>query len=152
VAYVMSRDMELPRAFTKLNLFGVPWVGLIPALLVLSLIGFALYGWRSLHELRLRGRLQIERAELRARREAARESAKEQRGLLMERGRDPDAVLVRLSEMVVPKNVPAVLARSVDSLAELERMDRQAIVFVADRAEALPDRDSEVRALTRKVT
>jgi amino acid transporter len=34
VAYVMARDEELPRVFAKLNLFGVPWVGLIPALLV----------------------------------------------------------------------------------------------------------------------
>jgi amino acid transporter len=34
VAYVMARDGELPRVFSKLNLFGVPWVGLIPALLV----------------------------------------------------------------------------------------------------------------------
>jgi amino acid transporter len=34
VAYVAARDGELPVVFTKLNLFGVPWVGLIPALLV----------------------------------------------------------------------------------------------------------------------
>jgi amino acid transporter/nucleotide-binding universal stress UspA family protein len=34
VAYVMARDTELPHAFTRLNLFGVPWIGLIPALLV----------------------------------------------------------------------------------------------------------------------
>jgi nucleotide-binding universal stress UspA family protein len=34
VAYVMARDHELPRFFTRLNLFGVPWVGLVPALLV----------------------------------------------------------------------------------------------------------------------
>ncbi len=34
VAYVMARDAELPRVFSRLNLFGVPWVGLIPALLV----------------------------------------------------------------------------------------------------------------------
>ncbi len=34
VAYVMARDTELPHVFTRLNLFGVPWVGLIPALLV----------------------------------------------------------------------------------------------------------------------
>jgi amino acid transporter len=34
VAYVMSRDQELPRFFNKLNIFGVPWVGLIPALAV----------------------------------------------------------------------------------------------------------------------
>ena len=34
VAYVMARDSELPRLFTRLNLFGVPWFGLVPALLV----------------------------------------------------------------------------------------------------------------------
>jgi amino acid transporter/nucleotide-binding universal stress UspA family protein len=34
VAYVMARDRELPHFFAKLNGFGVPWVGLIPALLV----------------------------------------------------------------------------------------------------------------------
>jgi amino acid transporter/nucleotide-binding universal stress UspA family protein len=34
VAYVMARDTELPHFFTRLNLFGVPWIGLIPALLV----------------------------------------------------------------------------------------------------------------------
>ncbi len=34
VAYVMARDAELPHTFARLNLFGVPWVGLIPALLV----------------------------------------------------------------------------------------------------------------------
>ena len=34
VAYIMSRDHELPHIFAKLNSFGVPWVGLIPALLV----------------------------------------------------------------------------------------------------------------------
>jgi len=34
VGYVMGRDRELPSFFTKLNMFGVPWVGLIPALVV----------------------------------------------------------------------------------------------------------------------
>ncbi len=34
VAYIMSRDHELPHIFARLNSFGVPWVGLIPALLV----------------------------------------------------------------------------------------------------------------------
>ncbi|TWT41668.1 Universal stress protein family protein [Phycisphaerae bacterium RAS1] len=31
VQYVMSRDGELPRAMSRLNSFGVPWVGLLPA-------------------------------------------------------------------------------------------------------------------------
>ncbi|MGN6369780.1 MAG: amino acid permease [Phycisphaerae bacterium] len=34
VCYVMSRDNELPHFFTRLNLFGVPWVALLPAVLV----------------------------------------------------------------------------------------------------------------------
>lgn len=34
VGYVMARDHEVPSFFSKLNVFGVPWVGLIPALLV----------------------------------------------------------------------------------------------------------------------
>ncbi len=34
VAYVMSRDTELPHVFARLNIFGVPWAGLIPALFV----------------------------------------------------------------------------------------------------------------------
>jgi nucleotide-binding universal stress UspA family protein len=32
VAYVMSRDKEVPHFFANLNMFGVPWVGLSPAL------------------------------------------------------------------------------------------------------------------------
>lgn len=32
VAFVMARDHEAPHFFSKLNVFGVPWVGLIPAL------------------------------------------------------------------------------------------------------------------------
>jgi amino acid transporter/nucleotide-binding universal stress UspA family protein len=34
IQYVMSRDDELPRWFTKLNLFGVPWIALLPAILL----------------------------------------------------------------------------------------------------------------------
>jgi amino acid transporter/nucleotide-binding universal stress UspA family protein len=34
VCYVMARDHELPHFFNRLNLFGVPWIGLIPALVV----------------------------------------------------------------------------------------------------------------------
>ncbi len=32
VSYVMARDGELPAFFARLNLFGVPWFGLIPAI------------------------------------------------------------------------------------------------------------------------
>jgi amino acid transporter/nucleotide-binding universal stress UspA family protein len=34
IQYVMSRDAELPRWFTKLNMFGVPWIALLPAVLL----------------------------------------------------------------------------------------------------------------------
>ncbi|MGH7142860.1 MAG: amino acid permease [Planctomycetota bacterium] len=34
VQYMMSRDNELPRAFTKLNRFGMPWVALLVATVV----------------------------------------------------------------------------------------------------------------------
>jgi hypothetical protein len=122
-------------------------VVLIPSLIALSLAGFAMYGWRSWKELRVRGRLQLERSELRELREAAREAAKKQRAVLVEQGRDPDAVLVRLSGMVVPSNVPAVLARDYASLGELEGLDRSAIVFVPGSFE-----HARVAALTRKVT
>ena len=38
VSYVMSRDNELPHFFTRLNLFGVPWVALLPAVVVPCLL------------------------------------------------------------------------------------------------------------------
>jgi len=34
IQYVMSRDTELPHFFTKLNAFGVPWIALLPAVIV----------------------------------------------------------------------------------------------------------------------
>jgi hypothetical protein len=116
---------------------------LIPGLIALSVIGFAMYGWRSWSELRIRGRLQIERGELRARREDARASAREQRERLLRQGRDPDAVMAKLEGIVIPKSVPAVLARPV-SVAELLPNERQAIVFVEP-----PVEHARMRALTR---
>ena len=38
VCYVMSRDNELPHFFTRLNMFGVPWVALLPAVVVPCLL------------------------------------------------------------------------------------------------------------------
>lgn len=83
---------------------------LIPALILLSVIGFGLYGWRSFRELRLRGQLQIERAELRARRERARAEAQALRQALELAGVDPDQSLVRLANLVAPGSVPSVVA------------------------------------------
>jgi amino acid transporter len=38
IQYVMARDSELPKSLMKLNLFGVPWFALIPAVALPSLI------------------------------------------------------------------------------------------------------------------
>ncbi len=38
IQYTMSRDNELPRILTRLNTFGVPWLALIPAVVVPALI------------------------------------------------------------------------------------------------------------------
>lgn len=38
IQYLMSRDKELPGVFTKLNRFGMPWVGLITAVLAPVLV------------------------------------------------------------------------------------------------------------------
>jgi amino acid transporter/nucleotide-binding universal stress UspA family protein len=51
VAYIMARDSELPRAFSRLNLFGVPWVGLIPAVAVPILLLMAFSTLESLADL-----------------------------------------------------------------------------------------------------
>ena len=38
IQYTMSRDSELPRFLAKLNMFGVPWLALVPAVIVPVLI------------------------------------------------------------------------------------------------------------------
>lgn len=38
IQYLMARDKELPSAFTKLNRFGMPWVGLIVATVVPAIV------------------------------------------------------------------------------------------------------------------
>jgi amino acid transporter/nucleotide-binding universal stress UspA family protein len=38
IQYLMSRDHELPRVFTRLNKFGMPWVGLVTATLFPALV------------------------------------------------------------------------------------------------------------------
>ncbi len=117
---------------------------LIPALIALSVVGFGLYGWRSFAELRVRGRLQIERAELRARREAAREEARALRARLCQDGADPDALLVRLQEIVVPPGVPAIFAQHGAALSAAgppEQPDHQQIVLAdgaVEHARAVP--------------
>ena len=41
VQYHLSRDRELPRAFTRLNPYGVPWVGLVTATVLPAAVLFA---------------------------------------------------------------------------------------------------------------
>ena len=38
VQYVMSRDRELPTTFTRLNAFGVPWLGIATATVICSIV------------------------------------------------------------------------------------------------------------------
>lgn len=38
VQYVMSRDRELPSTFTRLNAFGVPWLGIATATVICSIV------------------------------------------------------------------------------------------------------------------
>lgn len=40
VQYLLSRDKELPKVFTRLNRFGVPWMGLITATLIPAVVLF----------------------------------------------------------------------------------------------------------------
>ncbi|HUN81058.1 MAG TPA: amino acid permease [Phycisphaerae bacterium] len=38
VQYAMARDGELPHAFTQLNAFGVPWLGLVTAVVICTIV------------------------------------------------------------------------------------------------------------------
>ncbi|HVX86505.1 MAG TPA: universal stress protein [Phycisphaerae bacterium] len=51
VCYVMARDTELPGFFKRLNLFGVPWYGLLPAVLVPCLLLLLFHSIESLADL-----------------------------------------------------------------------------------------------------
>ena len=101
---------------------------LIPALILLSIVGFALYGFRSAKELRIRGRLQVERRDLRERREKAKAEAAKLRETLEAQGIDPDGVLVRLSKIGVA-DAPVILSGHDPSALEAE--ERQVVLFVS---------------------
>lgn len=94
------------------------------ALVVLSVIGFGLYGWRAYGELGTRARLLEVRAERRAAREVAREEAKHWAQRLRQEGGDPDAALLRLEGLALPPQLPAIVALPEPNLADLQGLDR----------------------------
>lgn len=107
----------------------------IPSIVILSLLGFTLYALRSFRELRTRGLLQEERRQVRTLRESARDDLRRLSQALRERGQDPDEVLMRLHNFVVPESMPAILAGErldANTLAALEGSTRQIIVFSDD--------------------
>ncbi len=104
-------------------------VVLVAVLVVLSVVGFSLYGWRAAQEMKTRARLQEERAKLRARREDARAEAKTYRDALAASGQDPDALLVALGAL--PRTAPAILGEAAPDLAHLAECGRQVLVFSA---------------------
>lgn len=118
---------------------------LIPAILGLSILGFVMYGLRSLKELRVRGRLQVERAELRARREDARAAAQSRAEALRSKGQVPEALLAQRTEGAPDANalrrVPAVLGHALDeeALERAQKAERQILLFIdADARQSQP--------------
>ncbi len=116
---------------------------LIPLLIVLSVIGFAAYGARSLKELRRRAQLQQERAELRLRREKARGRLHALRDELLALGIDPDASLRSLAQLSILDAVPALVSHDPSRpwpLSEDPRPLRQIILFSPENtyATAIP--------------
>ncbi len=51
IQYVMSHDGEVPKWFTKLNSFGVPWVALLPAVIIPAGILFFVHDLEQLADL-----------------------------------------------------------------------------------------------------
>jgi hypothetical protein len=104
------------------------------SLVVFSVIGFGLYGWRAYGELGTRARLLEVRAERRAAREVARGEAKEWAERLRQEGGDPDAALIRLEGLNLPPQLPAIVALPEPTLAALQALDllgRQVVVVTS---------------------
>jgi hypothetical protein len=101
----------------------------LPALLLVSIVGFVAYGRRSYREITLRAELAAERTELRRRRDEARATAARLREGLASRGRDPDEVAARLRGDAI-HGLPLITARDAGELANLEGSSRPTIVFV----------------------
>jgi hypothetical protein len=105
----------------------------VPMLSIAALLGFLAYGLRAFRELKVRGELQLERREVRARREAARAEAKDRHAALARSGRSPEEVLMRHAQIRVPPDMPAIIgARELDAKAITfdRRAPRQTIVFL----------------------
>lgn len=100
-------------------------------LVVASVIGFSLYGWRAYGELGTRARLLEARRERRAAREAARAEATRLGAQLEAEGGTPDAALLRLSALTLPPDLPAIIAPPHPTATELEALSvlgRQVVV------------------------
>lgn len=113
-------------------------VVLVMTLVALSVVGFSLYGWRALHEMKTRGRLQEERAALRQRREAAREEARTLAERLRAEGEDVDRLLLANQDAPLPRAAPAIVVGDGADLDALASAGRQIIAFVTSSAPATP--------------
>lgn len=104
----------------------------IPMMSVVAMIGFLAYGYRAWRELKIRGALQLERAELRGRRESARSELRAMAASLRATGIDPDQALVRLSGLTFPSSIPAILGPDSFDAAEhaVAGAARQVLIFV----------------------
>ncbi len=108
----------------------------VPMLSVAALLGFLAYALRAFRELKVRGELQLERRELRARREAARAEAKDRQAALARSGRSPEEVLMRHAKIRIPPEMPAIIgARELEAKAiTFDRCAaRQTILFLDAR-------------------
>jgi hypothetical protein len=104
----------------------------VPVMTALLIGGLVAYGWRGWREMNVRGALQLQRAELREAREAARAEAGSLAATLRRKGLDPDEVLVRLEGHAGSGAGPVVVHRDAPShaeLTELGALGRQVIVF-----------------------
>ncbi len=117
-------------------------VFVVPLMMFLFVGGLAAYGWRAFGELKVRGALQANRAQLRQEREDARGDVRHLATTLRKKGLDPDEVLVRLEGTTSTCHGPAILHRRATSTAEVGELDdlgRQVIVFVEATALAGED-------------
>ncbi|MEE2902350.1 MAG: hypothetical protein VYC39_08470 [Myxococcota bacterium] len=106
----------------------------IPIMVIGGIVGLGAYGWRSWKELNIRGALQTQRAELRAKREEAKTEARALAEQIVDENRDPDALLARQNTELLSAKTPIVLEKDVVDLKFLEEMQtvvggRQLIVF-----------------------
>jgi|GEM_PF-4403531 len=119
----------------------------IPIMVIGGIVGLGAYGWRSWKELNIRGALQAQRAELRAKREEAKTEAHALAKQIVGENRDPDALLARQNAELLSAKTPIILEKDVVDRTFLEeiqivRDERQIIVF----GKSLSDVDDTVDA------